>query len=220
MKTALIIGASGLIGTDCTNLLLAEDSIEEVISLVRKELPIIHPKLKQVLTDFNNIEAYKEKIKADVILCCIGSTMKKAGTKSNYELIDRIYPQKIAKIALENGANHFLLVSAMGANINSSIFYSRLKGLIENDIKQLGYNTVSIFRPSLLVGNRKEKRSGESLAIKLMKLINPLLLGSFKKYRSIPTINVAKAMVYCIFHESNGIYIYESDKIQELSNSY
>ncbi|AFD08844.1 Rossmann-fold NAD(P)-binding domain-containing protein [Solitalea canadensis] len=220
MKSALIIGASGLVGTDCLHLVLENQNIDKVTILVRKLLPISHKKLTQLIIDFNLLENYKNDIKADIVFCCIGSTMKKAGTKENYELIDRIYPREIAKIALVNGATHFLLVSAMGANKDSAIFYNKLKGLVENDIKELGYRIVSIFRPSLLVGDRKEHRTGESFWIKLMNIINPLLLGSLKKYRSIKTIDVAKAMVYSSLTLKEGITIYTSDKILDLSLLY
>ncbi|UKJ07807.1 NAD(P)H-binding protein [Solitalea lacus] len=219
MKTAIIIGASGLIGSDLLNLLLNNDKFNQITVIVRKPIPIHHPKIIQLVIDFTKISDYANELKGNCVFCCIGSTQKKAGTKEKYELIDRIYPREIGKIALQNGAKHFLLVSAMGANNNSRIFYNKLKGLTEQDINELGYEAVSIFRPSLLVGQREENRPGEKLGIWIMKWLNNVLIGKLAKYRSIKTKDVAKAMTTIALIKAKGTDIYQSNEIQKIADN-
>lgn len=215
-KKALITGASGLIGKELTDLLLQSSEYQEVLILVRKPLPIRHPKLTQIVYQFDNPDT--SLIQADDIYCTLGTTIKKAGSKSAFKKIDYTYPLQIAQAALQNGASQFLIVTALGANKNSAIFYNRVKGEIEEALEKKEYGSLHIFRPSLLTGERSEKRAGEDFAKLLTKVIDPILIGPFRKYRSIHAKQVAKAMFNVAKKAESGIHRYESDQIHQLSN--
>ncbi len=215
-KKAIIIGASGLIGSKLLSVLLHEPAYTEVITLVRKSLNTYHPKLKEIITDFSNLSEIKEHIKADVIFCCIGTTRAKTPDLSNYRKIDHDIPIEIGKIAVENQVKQYHLVSALGANAQSSNFYSKIKGETEDDLKALNIPAIHIYQPSLLRGQRKEKRVGEKIALVLMQAIDPLLVGSLKKYRSIKTSVIALAMYQQSLKEDQGIFTYPSDIIKEI----
>lgn len=214
---ALILGASGLIGGELLKLLLKDATFRKVIIIVRKELPIEHEKLEQIVADFSTIEAQKHPLKTDVVFSCLGSTKKKTPDKKEYYKIDHDYPLLIARLALENGASSFHLVSSLGANYSSSGFYLRMKGETERDLKALGYPDIHIYQPSLLTGERKEKRGLEAFGSYIMQIINPLLIGSLKKYQSIPGKTVALAMCKQALLKSQGTHIYTSDKIKQIA---
>ncbi len=216
-KKAIIAGASGLIGSSLLNILLREPGFDEVLILVRKELSIEHSKLKQLVVDFDKLSAYSSSITGDVIFSCLGSTRKKTPDLTIYRKIDHDYPLEIANIGKQNGIKQYHLVSSMGANAASSNFYTKMKGEIEDDLKAVGIESLFIYRPALLIGERKERRPLEKTLFVLAKLIDPLLIGSLKKYRSIPAATVAMAMYKQSLKKQEGIFIYPSDKITELS---
>ncbi|WP_304065343.1 NAD(P)H-binding protein [Pedobacter glucosidilyticus] len=215
-KKAIIIGASGLIGSELLSVLLHSSAYTEVIALGRKPLNIQNQKLKEIITDFSNLSEIKGQIKADVIFCCIGTTRAKTPDLNSYRKIDHDIPIEIAKIAVENQVQQYHLVSALGANAQSSNFYSKIKGQTEDDLKVLNIPAIHIYQPSLLSGNRKEKRMAEKIALVLMKVIDPLLIGSLKKYRSIKTSVIALAMYQQSLKEDQGIFTYPSDIIKEI----
>ena len=216
-KIALIVGATGLTGKSLLKYLLEENTYEKVIALTRKDLQIKNDKLLQLIGDYSNLEQYKKMLKADDVFCCLGTTIKKAGTKEAFKIVDLNYPLEIAHITKENGARQFLVISAMGANPESSIFYSKVKGLMEAELQKVGFEVIHIFRPSLLLGNRDEFRLGEYLGIAFYKLISWLFVGKLKKYRGIQADTVARAMYRAAQLNRTGINIYASDKISEIS---
>jgi uncharacterized protein YbjT (DUF2867 family) len=215
-KKAIIIGASGLIGSELLSVLLQSNAYTEVIALVRKSLNIQNQKLKEIITDFSNLSELKDQIKGDVVFCCIGTTKAKTPDLALYRKIDHDIPIEIAKIAEANQVKQYHLISALGANAKSPIFYNKLKGETEDDLKKLAIASIHIYQPSLLRGNRKEKRIGEKIALILFKFIDPLLFGSLKKYRSIKTDVIALAMYQQSLKEKQGIFTYPSDIIKEL----
>lgn len=215
-KTALIVGASGLVGSACLDLLLAEISYQVVKVLVRKPIDLKHPKLQQIVVNFDRLEDFKESIVGDEIFCCLGTTIKVAGTKENFYKVDFTYAFETAKIALANGAKGFYLVSSMGADAKSFIFYSKVKGELENTIKALQYPVFYIFRPSLLLGNRKEHRAGEKLGISIYNFLKPIFIGPLEKYKGIEANKVAKAMVLKSIQPIEGTHILLSDEIQRI----
>ncbi|HMQ49612.1 MAG TPA: oxidoreductase [Saprospiraceae bacterium] len=210
-KTALLLGATGLIGSQLLPLLLNEARYEKVIALVRRPLPIQHPKLQNVLFDYEQPDP--SIVKGDEVFCCLGTTLKKAGSKAAQYRVDHDYPLEIGRLALANGVQTYLLVSSIGATTNTSNFYLRTKGELEKDLENLGFNRLVILRPSVLLGDRSEFRLGEKIGIGLVSVLSPLLLGSLKKYRGIHAKTVAEAMIREARVSEPEILILESDKI-------
>lgn len=213
---AIIAGATGLIGNNLLQQLLDHPGYTKVIALVRKKIPLQHPKLEQLVLDFDRLEDYKNEIKGDVVFCALGTTKNKTPDQEQYRKIDYQYPLDIAFIAQQNGVSQYHLVSALGASEKSAIFYSKLKGEVERDLKTIPFNAIHIYRPSLLDGKRKEYRSVEKVMIGLMRILNPLLIWGLKKYRSIKVEKVASAMLKQSIKPLNGIFTYNSDKIELL----
>ncbi len=213
---AIVVGASGLIGSELLKILLQQPHYDEVLILVRKSIAVNHPKLVQLIIDFDNLDKFADSITGDALFCCLGSTRKKTPDINAYYKIDHDYPVKLAQIALNNNIPQYHLVSALGASSKGANFYTKLKGETEEDIKNIHLKTLHIYQPSLLTGNRKEYRFFERISISLMRIIDPLLLGKLKKYRSIPAATVASAMFKQSIHNQEGIFIHPSDKITEL----
>ncbi len=216
-KKAIIAGASGLIGSNLLNILLQQAFYDEVLVLVRKELPIMHHKLVQLVVNFEALENYNKAINGHALFCCLGSTKKKTPDLKEYRKIDHDYPVALAQLARQNGVEQYHLVSSIGADSKSSNFYTRMKGETEDDIQKLGLKCLHIYEPSLLTGERKESRVLEYVMAGLMKVIDPLLIGSLKKYRSIPAQTVALAMFNESTKNGDGLFIHPSDKIKELA---
>jgi len=214
---AVIAGASGLVGEHLLDILLQSPAYKEVTILVRRKLPLQSDKLKQVLVDFDKLPDYEAEINGHAFFSCLGSTRKKTPDLAIYRKIDHDCPLQLARIALKNGMEQFHLVSSMGANAASSNFYTKMKGETENDIKDAGLNCLHIYRPALLTGNRKEKRAGERFLFGLFKLIDPILIGGLKKYRSIPAATVAMAMYKQSLIKQKGVFIHPSDEIKEIA---
>lgn len=206
MKKAIIAGATGLIGNQVTGLLLKDASYAEVILLVRKDPGLKHDKLKVVITDFNDLE--KHSLRADDVYCCLGTTMKQAGSKEAFMQVDYEYPVRLAEITKAQGASCFLLISALGADVHSAIFYNQVKGKVEARIQEIGFQVTHVFRPSLLLGARNVKRSGEDAAKFFYKYFGFLIP---RKYKAIESETVARAMVKSASKISRpGFYIHES----------
>ncbi|CAG4999231.1 hypothetical protein DYBT9275_02183 [Dyadobacter sp. CECT 9275] len=212
-KTALLVGATGLIGGQLLTKLLHSPYYSKVIVLVRKPTQIRNTKLAEVIFDFDKPDA--SKVIADDIFCCLGTTIKKAGSQEAFRKVDMEYPVEIAKLGLKNGAEKFLIVTAMGADPNSSIFYNKVKGETEKQLSVLGYSTLHIFRPSLLLGDRTETRMGEKIGEVVSKIFKPLMLGALKKYRAIDSSKVANAMLSLARNTEKGIFIHDSGELQQ-----
>ncbi len=219
MRTALLIGATGLTGNHCLNILLNDDSYQSVTVLTRRALDIRHDKLIQHLVDFDNLEASSDLIKADDIFCCLGTTIKTAGSKQAFRKVDVEYPTTIAQIAAKNGSEQFLVISAPESNDKSLLFYGRAKAEMEQAVCQFPFNGTYIFRPSLLMGKRDKYRLAEGTAIKVFTALPWLLSGSLKKFHPIEAKAVATAMVVAAKSKPQGRQVYQSDQIQAISNS-
>jgi uncharacterized protein YbjT (DUF2867 family) len=213
-KKALLIGATGLTGKECLNLLLNDDFYNGVEIWVRKSTGIIHEKLKEKIIDFDKIHLIAN-IDADHVFCCLGTTIGKAGSQANFTRIDHDYVIACAKVAEKSHAESFLYISSIGANKDSGNFYLRTKGQVEESLKKIIIPSVIIFRPSMLLGARQEHRFGEQIAKSLMRIFGYLLFGKLLKYRGIEASQVAKAMVHEAKKERTGLVIIESDKIQQ-----
>ncbi len=209
------MGASGLVGNYLVFKLLQSDRYEKVITLVRKPMHLKHPKLEERVVDFDQLTP-GDVAGAEDVFCCLGTTIRQAGSKEAFQKVDLVYPVQIGKLALEAGARQYLLVSSIGANAQSSIFYSKTKGEVEARIAALGYPNYTIFRPSMLLGKRKEFRLGEELGKVFDLLLSPLtlLVPPFRKYKGIQASKVASAMLDIASQEVPGQHILESDDLQ------
>jgi uncharacterized protein YbjT (DUF2867 family) len=215
VKTALLFGASGLVGSHLLNQLIKDTNYSKIKLFVRSVTETIDPKVEIIKTDFNNLQNHKEDIKGDDCFFCIGTTKKNSSDKDEYRRVELDIPKEIAKIAKLNLVNSFIFVSAIYANPNSSGDYVRFKGLVEEELKRLNFPKLALMRPSFLMGDRKEKRVGEKIGIFVFKLLSPLLLGPFKKMRPINAETVAKAMIRAA-NENLEKNILESNEIAEL----
>ncbi len=193
-KTAIIIGATGMVGKQVLNLLLESSAYKRVIAVTRKPIPP-HPKLKNMVIEFDHLAESLKTVKADDAFCCLGTTIKQAGTKAAFHKVDYTYNFEYAHTLKQNGCQHFLLISSLGAFPKSVVFYSRVKGLLEKDITALNFPRFSIFRPSLLIGERDENRLGENISAALFPIISPFLRGGLRAIQPITGADVAHAMV-------------------------
>ena len=215
MKTALLFGASGLVGSHLLNQLIKDTNYSKIKLFVRSVPEISDSKVQIIKTDFNNLQNHKEDVKGDDCFFCIGTTKKNSSDKDEYRRVELDIPKEIAKIAKLNFVNSFIFVSAIYANPNSSGDYVRFKGLVEEELKRLNFPKLALMRPSFLMGDRKEKRVGEKIGIFVFKLLSPLLLGPFKKMRPIHSETVAKAMIRAA-NENLEKNIFESNEIAKL----
>jgi uncharacterized protein YbjT (DUF2867 family) len=217
-KTALVIGSSGLIGSHLVIQLLSNPNFEKVIVFNRRPCLILHPKIEEHIIDFNNLKAIEPYVKGDVMFCTMGTTIKKAGSKEAFRLVDVEYPEQFAEMALHNQVKQFLIISSLGADLNSNNFYLKTKGEIETFLQNSAFKSVSILRPSLLLGDRKEFRLGEKIASYVLPVLSLFLIGPFKKYRAIEAKTVAKAMLEIALQNKSGFNIYQSDELQTIGN--
>ncbi|WP_211276976.1 Rossmann-fold NAD(P)-binding domain-containing protein [Tamilnaduibacter salinus] len=191
---AMVLGATGLTGRQVLAGLLEAPEVETVVAPVRRPLRT-HSKLVQRTVDFDHLAPEADLFAVDAIVCCLGTTMARAGSKAAFRRVDYDVPLEAARLGLENGARAFLLMSAVGASAQSPVFYSRVKGQLEEALADLGYPRLSIYHPGLLLGERQEQRTGESAMGTVMPMLNALLPGPLKRYRGIPASTVARAMV-------------------------
>jgi uncharacterized protein YbjT (DUF2867 family) len=216
MKTAIVIGATGLVGSHITHKLLNDTHYVKVKVFVRRSLNLNHPKLEEHLISFDNIDVWKEYIAGDELYSALGTTIKKAGSKEVQYKVDFTFQYEIAEAAAQNGVKKYLLVSSAGANYTSSNFYLRMKGSLDEKVQQLSFDQILIFRPSILVGDRSEKRLGEAIGIKLAGIIIKII-PALIKYRPIEASRVAEAMINSANQNtSDKIKIYHPEEIFNL----
>ncbi|MGF7185870.1 uncharacterized protein YbjT (DUF2867 family) [Desulfitispora alkaliphila] len=217
-KSALIVGASGLVGNELLKQLLSAQEYGKVVALVRTSLGIDHPKLEEKIIDFDNIDFYKECFKVNDVFCCLGTTIKKAKSKEIFKKVDVDYPVAVAKLAKETQVEKFLIVSSVGANPNSKVFYSRMKGLLEEQLKELGLKSLHIFRPSLLLGERKEQRLGEDIGKFVTKGILFMFKGTLSHYSPIEA-RVLALGIYRIAQSNakSGVHVYSYNQISNVT---
>ncbi len=218
MRAAIVVGATGLTGTSLVKQLCENDEYVSVTVIARRELAFTHPKLEVKIRNFDTLEE-KDIELAQEVYCCLGTTIKKAGSREEFEKVDFEYPLTIASLAKKRGIPHMLVITAMGANENSPFYYNRVKGKLEHDLIEIGLQRLSIIRPSLLVGEREEVRLGEKVGEQVLKFVKPLLVGPLKRSRSIEASQVAKAMIVIALQEhgtKQPVTVYQSQELAKL----
>ncbi len=217
-KRALVAGATGLVGRELVERLLVSEAYDRVVALVRSGMHLTHPKLEQQIVNFDELEQMStDLVKGSVIFCALGTTMKRAKTRENFKRADYDYPMALGRLASRHGAERMLIVTAMGANRKSLFFYSRVKGQVEADLEALGLRALHIFRPSLIVGDRREPRPGEGIAAGLAKKAPFLFMGKMKPYAPVEASKIAAAMVHVSVTANDAFRIIRSDEIALLS---
>lgn len=213
---ALVVGATGAVGKDLTALLLEDTIFSEVHIFVRREVAFFHPKLKVHIIDFDNSDGWKGWVKGDVLFSCLGTTLKNAGNKDMQWKIDYDYQYRFAEIAKNNGVSHYILVSSSGADSKSLVFYTKMKGQLEDDVKKLGFPKLAIMQPPLLV-RKNTDRMGEKVAEKILTFFN--FLGLFLSQRPMSTDVLAQSMVRISKTQRDEVSIFTSKKIWDLGNA-
>lgn len=209
----LILGGTGLVGSRLLDLMLQDTKVERIHLISRRSCGIDHQKITEYITPLSKMKNFETAFSVDACFCCLGTTLKKAGSKKAFEEIDYAMPLLAANLAYKNNIPSFLIVSALGASVNSSFFYSRVKGKLEKDLKELKFKNLHIIRPSLIIGNREERRPAEALAMIGFKLFKPLFVGPLKKYEGSHVLDIAKAMS-ALFHQGTSEFNIEVESIR------
>ena len=215
-RTALVAGASGLVGSQVLRLLLEDPAYSRVTLLARRELPLSHKKLEQRIASFDRLAQIADFPRVHDVFCCLGTTMKQAGSPDAFRKVDFTYVVELARVAVRHRASQFLVVTAVGADPQSRILYSRVKGDAEEALRRLQFESIQIFRPSLVVGARAQSRLAERVARLLGLLVGWALVGPLSRYRPIKAEAVARAMVRVAREAPPGTRIYESEEIGRL----
>jgi len=217
-KTAILLGATGFIGGLLLERLIADASYEKIKLFSRSSAHTTATKVEEHLVDLVNLEAAKDLFFGDEVFCCIGTTAAKTKDKKKYKSIDYGIPVAAAKLAKENNINTFIVLSSMGADVSSSVFYSKTKGEMERDVLAQKIPKTFILRPSLIGGRREEFRLGEKIGKVCMTALNPFLIGSYKKYKIIHPETIVNCMTVLSINPENEKII-SSDKIVTIANS-
>lgn len=213
----ILVGASGLIGSNLLSELIKSEAISEVLLLVRRSSGSSNFKVKELIVNFDEPNSYSADIQADIIYSCLGTTKSETPNSALYRQIDLGYPLNLAKLGQQNGVAQFHIISSLGADAESSNSYLKLKGELEQELKKLNIPSLHIYQPSFLIGERKKKRLADRIMEPIFNLIDPLLIGPLKKYRSIKAADVAKVMLNQSIQNLQGSFIYPSIQIQELA---
>ena len=212
-KTALLAGASGLIGSHLLPLLLASERYAKVIVVGRRAVPVVHPKLVQVVTELDRLPDVRLQLIADDVYCCLGTTRQQAGSNAAFYRVDYLHVVTLAALAAGNFASQFMVVSSLGADAGARVYYSRVKGEMEAAVRQAPFRAIHIFRPSLLLGARATPRLGERLSAAVLGALRPLLRGPLARLRPVPVAAVAAAMLRAAEDDGGGVRVHEPEEL-------
>jgi len=218
-RTALLVGATGLVGGHCLRQLLADDAWSQVVVLARRRLAASHPKLVARLVDFDRLGQLSGFPRVTDVFCALGTTIAKAGSQPEFFKVDFTYVVETARLAAVSGARQFLLVSAVGADRSSNIFYSRVKGETEEAVRKLPLPGIQIFRPSILAGERSESRPFERVGLAAFSAVSFAMVGPLRRYRPVAAEDVARAMLEVARREIPGVNVYDSGRIEEIART-
>lgn len=216
-RTALVVGASGLVGGHIVRLLLGDKTYERVTIMARRELPVTHRKLVQRVIDFDRLAEVAEFPRVHDVFCALGTTIRQAGSQEAFRKVDFGYVLELARVATRHRASQFLLVSAVSADPRSRVFYSRVKGEVEDALKRVPFDALQIFRPSFLVGKRTPRRPAEQALALVSPLLSWALVGRVRRFRPIKAETLARAMLQVARAAAPGVHVYESDAIPRLA---
>lgn len=214
MRTAVLLGATGLVGGHTLRLLARDGRWSRVVTLDRRPLPPASARHQPRVVHFDRLAEHADLLGGDDLFCCLGTTIKQAGSEDAFRRVDLEIPHEAARLANAHGATQMLLVSALGADPDSSIFYNRTKGEAEAAVRGVGFEAVQILRPSLLTGDRAETRRGEQIAEAALRLVSPLLLGPLADLRPTPAAAVARALVAVAAERPAGAHVYGPREIK------
>jgi uncharacterized protein YbjT (DUF2867 family) len=221
----MLLGASGVTGREVLRGLLDAPEVTSVVAPVRSTLALTHARLLAPVVNFEQLASQRELFEVDAVVSCLGTTIRKAGSQDAFRRVDHDYPLQVAQLARAGGARHFLLMSALGARADAPVFYSRVKGQLEDALKALHFESLVIFQPGLLLGQRDEFRLGESLAGRVMPMLNAVLVGPFTRYRGIEVTTVARAIVRQVRQlagptaAATGLRVLHHDDMQALAST-
>jgi uncharacterized protein YbjT (DUF2867 family) len=212
--TALLAGATGLVGGECLQQLLAREEYSRVTVVTRRDLGAAarHPKLRQVVTDLANLGEVRDELRADHVFCALGTTIRKAGSQEKFRQVDQVFPLQLAQLTLAQGARHYSIVSALGADAKSRVFYSRVKGEVEQALRAMAWPSLAIVRPSVIAGNRAESRPMERLAEHVLRLAPAT-------WRPVAASDIAAAMIRTALRSPPGVTTIESRDIPKAARS-
>ncbi len=215
-RTALVAGSSGLVGGHLLRQILDNPAYDRVTALTRRTLPLTHKKLVQQVVDFDRLAEVGDFPRVHDVFCCLGTTIRQAGSQEAFRKVDMTYVAELGRMAVRHRTTQFLVVTALGADPRSRVFYNRVKGETEEAIRRLQFEGIQIFRPSLLLGKREQSRPAERIAGLLSPLVGWVMMGPLARYRPIKAATVARAMVRVARDAPRGSHVYESDEIRLL----
>jgi len=219
-RTALVAGASGLTGQYVMKALLRDSTYEKVHVLLRQPMAYDHPKLSQHVFDFKHFSEIAPLFEVDDVFCCLGTTMKAAGSREKFVKVDYTYPIEMARLAIGHGVKRFVVMSSVGANASASNFYLNTKGILEDSLRTFGLPHLIIIRPSILIGDRRQHRPLESLFTLCMRAASVAMVGKLRRYRPILAKHVAWTMVHLAKHCTKDVCICESDELQRIYDEH
>jgi len=216
MSTAILIGATGLVGSQLLRLLFTDDRVKRVVALGRRPCGAKHDKLEEHVVDFAAPESWSRQVAGDVLFSTLGTTVRKAGGKEAQYQIDHGHQLRVAQAARKNAVPAYVLVSSAGADAGSTLFYNRMKGELERDVTALAFQHTRILRPSILLGEREDSRPLEAVGVGVMKALK--FIPGLRRYRPIPALTVAQAMIAAWRDETRGVRIYEPEELFQIAD--
>ncbi|MEM6301466.1 MAG: NAD(P)H-binding protein [Pseudomonadota bacterium] len=212
-QTALLMGGTGLVGQSLLGLLVDDDHWDSIVVVSRRALRSTSDKVVEVISGPGQLESVADQLAVDTVFCCLGTTMKNAGSRENFRRIDYDYVLESARVAHLQGATRFIVVTALDARLRSPSFYMRVKAETERDLTAIGFDALDIVRPSLILGERDERRPVEEWSERILNPLSGLMIGPLRRYRPIPASQIAKAMAAIARIPGRAVTAYDSDRL-------